>query len=1542
MSRRKLVALISAAFLLAVFLGVVALVVGVTQTGTGQDYIRHVVHDQLEPRLNGKLYVGRISGSFFDGVTIDSVELRGPDDSLVAAVSRIRVWYDVRDLIDKRVLVRRLEIERPVVHLTQYEDNRWNYKLVLKPTPAGPPRTVRGWGDFIVADSVRLHGGQFILTLPWHPADSLRGARRDSAIAFNIARKDATIRRRADGLGRTYRWTGIDLALTHMSLAEPDSAAKTFAIGRLNVDESDPPFVWRNVRGAVRIEKDTLAARVAHFDLPGSTGTGTARVVWGSNLPTRYDVRVVGDSVSLNDVAWVYPTLPRTGGGTMLLHIVNDPKNLRVLQYALTKVDVRTVKSHLTGDVTFAVGGPVLAVKDVSMAAQPVDWDFLRVINGKAFPYDFQGTLTGTVRGRGGPVNRFVIDEAHMTYADAHVPGAVSRFNGRGMVDILFPAYTVFRGFDLDVDRLDLRTPRALNKNFPPLGGWVEGRARLDSLWLDVRVSNADITHHDGPDAPNHFTGGGRVTIGDKFLTYDLALDASPLSLTTIARSYPFMPARGTLSGPMELKGTVDDLFVKTTLAGDAGTLMYEGMVDSYEPSYALRGRGAATGLDLRSFLGAQSAPAGSAASKTPATSLTFHFDSDVRGATLADLAGTLSFDLARSTVDHLRLYGGAGRLGFESGRLRVDSLDVESTAFMLSARGGLGLAPQASDTLRLAVTVDSLGGLRRYLASADTTVVDSLAGTLRLNGTLVGTIDTSAAALGLRLAARVRGDGLVLRGMRALALDGDVTVDDVLRRPFTTARLGADSVGVGRLAFVRADATYTTDSGSVAAPTWGAATGAVTAGHFAMRATSDSGPTLALAGHSAISPDTTRVVLDTMRLGITTAHGYRLTAPATVTMAAANNVTSVDALVLRDEIGAQFSVGGLLQDSGAVSGALAVDRVPLVDLARLGGLVGHPGSTPYDGRLSARATVSGTRAAPIVDARAWTGTVQVAGVTVDSIGLDTRYAAQKLDGDLTLFRGGLPLLTANAALPVDLALVPRASRQLGDTLRGALRADSLDLALLGALVPGVQNVAGVVRASADLRGTFQHPLLFGALRLRGGAANVVPGGLRLQDITADVALSGDSLRVDSVYVRSTGTATLKGLVTFAPLRNPTLDFRFDAHNFLAVDRARLATLWISTPTTVTLRGPYLGATLRGSVRADRGRIYIPELIEKRIVDLNDYRDVVDTSALATRSLLPGAPSAFVENLTVEDVSVGVGDDVWLRSPEANIKLGGSLAVTRARATQLGGRSREQLALRGALAVERGTYRLSLPPIAAPIFEVQPGTLRFFGEPDLNPTLDVRAIHTVRQVSRGTNRPDVRVQVAIGGTLNSPSLSLSSPDDPSIATTDLISYLVTGEPAAVVLGQQGGASGAEQAVALGLRLVGSYASGALTEGGPFDVVQVETVSSSDPGSGTSVLSSGRSILERTRLGVGGQLGEKTFYTFSTGLCGLGIGGSSNDFRLFRRNLGFKIEHRLSPIFSFQFGLEPGSQTQACNPSITSSVLQTPPQGGFDFLRQWSF
>jgi translocation and assembly module TamB len=209
----------------------------------------------------------------------------------------------------------------------------------------------------------------------------------------------------------------------------------------------------------------------------------------------------------------------------------------------------------------------------------------------------------------------------------------------------------------------------------------------------------------------------------------------------------------------------------------------------------------------------------------------------------------------------------------------------------------------------------------------------------------------------------------------------------------------------------------------------------------------------------------------------------------------------------------------------------------------------------------------------------------------------------------------------------------------------------------------------------------------------------------------------------------------------------------------------------------------------------------------------------------------------------------------------------------------------------------------------------------------------------VRQARSGANnRPDVRVQVNIGGTLNQPTLRLTSADTPPIPDTDLVSYLVTGEPASAVLGQT---QGREQGAALALRLAGSLLSGALTQGGPFDVVQVQTAGASSDASG--FLRSSGSILERTRLGVGGQLGRRTFYTFTTGLCGLASPTEANSLSLFASGLGFKVERRLTPTLSVEVGLEPGSVQQACQPGrSTRSYQQTPTQGGIDFFRRWSF
>jgi translocation and assembly module TamB len=1533
--RRRTVALASAAALLALCVLAVAMVVGVTQSRLGQEWVRSTLLDVIAPRVRGSLYVGRISGSYFGGVTVDSVVLRGPDDSLFVALGRVRVTYDVRDLLDRRVLLRRVEIDRPVVRLAQAEDGTWNYKQLFRSGGPSGPRRGRGFGDYVVADSLVIRGGSFQLTLPWHPADSLRGARRDSAVAAALGRRDAEIRRRGRHFARTWRWRNGFAALSYARLADPDTAGRRFVIARLDADESDPPFAWRNIRGDVRWLGDSVWADVRRWDLAGSTGSGRAKVVWGSNLPMRYDVRVVGDSVSLRDVAWVYPTLPRTGGGRLRLAIRNDPRNLRVIDYALTRMDVRTTGSRLRGAMTYGVGGPVLVLKDVDLRADPLDFALIRALNGKPFPYDWQGTLTGTVRARGGPLNRFVVDDARFTFADRNVPGATTRGAARGELDVLFPAFTTFRGLRVDVARLDLRTPAYLNPNFPRLGGVVTGRAVLDSSWLDVRFRDADLTHVDGPAAPSRFTGAGRVTLGDAFTTYDLALQAQPLSFDALARSYPALPLRGVVAGPLRVAGTVDALRVTTALTGDAGTLRFDGTVDAFEPSYGATGTFALAQLDLRRLF---------ANAALPATSLSAEGSVNAVGAGAADLGGSLALTLQRSVVDGTRLFGGAARLAFRDGRVEVDTLDVESTAARLTAAGALGLTAARADSLRVRVVADSLGGLRRWLvagtAGAGEARADSLAGTLRLDGVLAGTVDTSAASPGLALRARVEGDGLAYGRTTAARADVRVEGRDLLRAAALSLTAGADSVVAGGLALARAEGRLALD--------------AARRGEWALRAGADSGAAVDAGGRALLDGDSTVVLVDSARLAVGPGRDYRLTAPARVLARRAGGELALDSLVLRDDTGARLALSAQLRDTGAVSGALALDAVPIADLALAAGVArgaGAGGATTapaasYGGRVTFGARLAGTSAAPLVDLRAEARDATLVGVPVERVSLEGRYAARRMVAELGLFRDGARLLGANATLPLDLALAPGTRRFPDDTLRGSVRADSLDLALFGAVVPGLREVAGRMRVGFDLGGTWEHPQLFGALRLDDGAATVVPAGIRLQALAADVALEGDSVAVRRVHARSGApgdTLALTGFVRLSSASNPTLGLRLAARNFLAIDRPRLATLWISTPEPVRVEGPYLGAVVRGAVRAERGRISIPELIDKRIVDLNEYRDVVDTTIGQNRRLIP-APSAFVENLTLDGVRLEVGDDVWLRSPEANIKLGGSLAVTRAvgRGPGLGVGSRDQaqLALLGALGVTRGTYRLNLG-FAQPIFEVEPGTLRFFGTPDLNPTLDVRAVHVVRQARSASaiNRPDVRVQVNIGGTLNQPTLRLSSADTPPVPDTDLVSYLVTGEPASAVLGQT---QGSEQGAALALRLAGSLLSGALTQGGPFDVVQVQTAGAS--GATTGFLRSSGDILSRTRLGVGGQLGRRTFYTFTTGLCGLNSPTDANAFSLFANGLGFKVERRLTPTLSVEVGLEPGSVQQACNRAGASSrsYQQTPTQGGIDFFRRWSF
>ncbi len=1383
MTSRLKIVIGSAIILVGLFVIVILSVVGVTHTGFGQTRVRQMVLTMLEGNVKGKVYIGHMSGGFFTGVTIDSVEIKDDEDSVFFASGPITVEYDPRDLFDRRILLSHLEAEHPVVHLRQHENGDWNWRRIFPASVQKQKRNERGFGEYIVVDSSVVRNAGFTLTLPWHPSDTLRGAKRDSALKFELTRTDHEIRRTREGLARTWRWSQAEANLGLARIADPDTVGRLVRIRKLSFAETDPPFKFRNISGTVLNLGDSVFVDTDHFDLPGSTGKAHGSVVWGSDLPIRYYLHVVGDSVSLADVAWVYPTLPTTGGGKMELDIRSE-RNPRFLDYILTKMDVRTTRSRLLGQMTFGTGADVLAVKNVDLQAAPVDFDLLRTLNGKKFPYDWQGKITGNVRASGGPLNHFKIEQSALIFEDAHVPGAVTEARGEGELDILFPAFTAFHGFNVDVATLDLRTLQFLNPFFPRIKGTVSGTATLDSSWLDVRFRNADLFHHDGNEPVSHVTGNGRVTWGDKYLTYDLALQAQPVSFTALSHSYPLLPLRGNYAGPVQVKGMSPNLLVITTLTGPAGVFGYNGIVDADPVEYGVRGRATSSGLDLRTLLENNA---------LPHSQLTGQYDLDLRGENLATLTGKGVASIEKSTLAGFRVDPSVAQLHFAAGVGTVDTLALNAAGLKARASGTFGFTGTHTGSLKFSAVMDSLSRLRALVPSlASTSQLDSLRGAAELTGELTGSAEH------LSLNGIVHATDVRLGTRSVESVRGTVLLADITKQPSGSFIFGADTVALGPVGFNSMRASV-----ALASPT---------SGHFSASLLSQSGVQTDLAGNLTRSKDTTVVRLDSAAVLVDADNRYRLQSPTRVVFS--KGFLALDSLILQHSSKAK----------------LVVENVQLK----------------------------------------------------------------------------------------------------GDSIGGHIRTDSVDLRLFRAFVPGLVDARGAIVADVNIRGDVKQPRMFGQISLADGTAAFSNLGTRFIHIRADIALSGDTVHVKQLAAETIkdrhGSLNVEGTVSFEHYDNPSFSLVANASNFHAIDKPGLAALDISTGPAVMLTGSTQDAVMRGTVRVERGTIYIPDVVKKRIIDLNDpeFQSMVDTLLATNREVMPRAPKAVARNLRLENVAVDIGPDVWLRSSEANIKLGGSLTVTLASPTPA---EPPRLALEGNLSADKGTYRLNLvDPFIQPTFDVQSGTLRFFGTPDLNPSLDIRAIHTVRQPQKSVNGRDVRVEVDITGTLARPQLALKNPDNLPLSESDLLSYLVTGEPA-VGLDNTG-----TQVASLGVRTIANIFTNALPKN-LLDILELQTAT---PGADPTLTANNASYytnLLNTRAVLGKQLGSRWFLGLSTGLCP----------STFNKNLGLQLEYRISSVYSAQAAIEPGSSNTKCGATQVQTILtQTPPQVGFDLFRNWRF
>ena len=453
--------------------------------------------------------------------------------------------------------------------------------------------------------------------------------------------------------------------------------------------------------------------------------------------------------------------------------------------------------------------------------------------------------------------------------------------------------------------------------------------------------------------------------------------------------------------------------------------------------------------------------------------------------------------------------------------------------------------------------------------------------------------------------------------------------------------------------------------------------------------------------------------------------------------------------------------------------------------------------------------------------------------------------------------------------------------------------------------------MGGTLKADVQVEGTWAAPRLAGAVDVRNGTMALPGLGVHFGSVSGGATLQGDSLLLRDVLLTSGGgRLAIGGSVRLENLSRPVLSLDFRADQFRAVDVRSFLTL-VGTG-DLRLRGPVFGATLTGSLLANSGVLYFADLVNKRIIDLEDpaIADLVDTTLIRRENLGAKFQNRFLDSLRIDNLRMEMGSDVWLRSAEANVQLEGRVQVSKTAATYNP---------TGTLNAPRGTYTLKIGPVTRD-FTVARGQVTYTG--DLNAALDIQASHTVRSV-RGDEIP---VIANITGTLYQPKLTLTSTSRPPISETDLVSYLITGYPAneATLVGQGG-------ALQTGLAYFSSALSSELERaliqdiGVPIDLIEIRPGVSASPTSGGTL----------TQLAAGWQIGKKTFLTFNAGFC--------PDFsQLSYKNLGASLEFRFSREWRLQSTVEP--TIQSCNNFGTSNRLgnTNPYQIGFDILWEREF
>jgi autotransporter translocation and assembly factor TamB len=777
-------------------------------------------------------------------------------------------------------------------------------------------------------------------------------------------------------------------------------------------------------------------------------------------------------------------------------------------------------------------------------------------------------------------------------------------------------------------------------------------------------------------------------------------------------------------------------------------------------------------------------------------------FSVEGEGTEATSARARLALEVRDAAVEGVTWTRASLRAALAEGTLRLDRLEVTGPDLDANGHAVIDLARRtAAWSLR---------------ADGEAATLSSIAGS-GTHGRLRARLSGGGPFGALSIEATADGEGVAWKGVatRTLHLTGRVEGLGGAR-PAARARLEAAAVGVPgvepRDATATAECTGTPTRGRCAFDVTGRLAESVTE-RLALTLSRDGGPL--------------RGEIRDLRLTMPGGAVWALAAPARVTV---GEDVSIDRLEVR--AGRQR-----LALHGRVAGAGASDaRLTLDDLA-LGPLCALRGPVECAGRISGRVALSGTAAAPVMDAAIYGERLVFGTLTNAELDVRVQYADRLAMLETVLALPPAGRLRGEMTVPVDVAWAGPRRDLSREPLSVAVSAQALDLEVLHVLAPRVIGAAaGTV--SADIRGTGSRatPHAEGHVELRDASFTLTALGAPWHDVQARLVADGMRLRIDEMRARAgEGALHGSGYVSFEHDGWPRAFVDLRLQNLAAFQSPRGEA---ALEGEVRVRGPLAAPEVTGAVDVTR-MVLRPPRLEAMITSLPEADPTIEVvGAVEEEVEVEGVSGGRLADPVRVHLRLRLQRDAWVRWREANVELGGELAIDK--------EPYEDAVITGTVVLRRGWYAFE-----GRRFELREGSITLGAAPG-DVEVDITGVHRVRGYD---------VVARVRGPASAPELTLSS--EPSLEEADVLSLLVFGKPASQLT--QGQAAGLEEQT---MRLAGQYVIRELSAS-VRDTLGLHTLEVELPEGqgGTGVVTAGRYVGRNVLVSLGQEFGASVAEVF---------------------------------------------------------------------------